>query len=567
MKKHSLWLRYLIYSVAALTILLSLLSLAYYRIGSDAVKQLIEQKTGEAVQQASTFVSSYVQQLEQTNSALIENEILQAYVKSERETEQKALLQLMQAVLRTNHDLLAVTLVTKSGQVVSTDRNIKMQTSDDMMQQSWYQSAIAQKGMPVLTPAHQPTGAEAEDRWVISVTQEVADASGNNRGVLRLDIAYETLEHYLQGLQLGKEGFAFIIDDKHEFVYHPKKTVYSSKADMDSMKPYIRAGEGYVGSHTYVTKAKISGSQWTVIGVSSLEELQRTRTRILWAMLGITGTAFAGCLISIPLLTRRWLKPLRDLQSVILAVGNGQSGLRAEEKGSVELADLAHHFNLMLDRIDSLMVSIRENEQSIRSYELKALASQINPHFLYNTLDTIVWMAEFNDSRKVVEITKSLAAYFRLALNNGHEQIRLKDELEHVRQYLFIQQQRYGSKLSYEIEELSQYNDFSLPKLVLQPIVENAIYHGIKESGRPGLIRIRVAEKDGQLELSVYDNGKGLPIRMKAQNEEGLVRRGGIGLKNVDQRLKLQFGAGYHMTVSSEPDHYTEVVLSLPISS
>ena len=160
----------------------------------------------------------------------------------------------------------------------------------------------------------------------------------------------------------------------------------------------------------------------------------------------------------------------------------------------------------MLDQIEQLMEAVKTEEQNVRRYELRALSAQINPHFLYNTLDTIVWMAEFNDSKRVVEVTKSLAQYFRLALNQGHEQISLRDEIDHVRQYLFIQKQRYGDKLQYEIEEDESLADYKLPKLVLQPLVENAIYHGIKEIDRHGMIRVTSKVEEGQLRLSIYDN-------------------------------------------------------------
>ena len=198
--------------------------------------------------------------------------------------------------------------------------------------------------------------------------------------------------------------------------------------------------------------------------------------------------------------------------------------------------------------------------------KLQALASQINPHFLYNTLDTIVWMAEFNESKRVVEVTKSLATYFRLALNNGNEQIQLKSEIEHVRQYLFIQQQRYGDQLNYRIEELASYDDYLVPKLILQPLVENAIYHGTQAVSRPGEIRLRVYEDDHHLVISVYDNGQGFDSIMKEEARDKLVRQGGIGLSNVDKRLKLQFGEAYHMEWESQPDQFTEIRLYLPLN-
>jgi sensor histidine kinase yesM len=180
-------------------------------------------------------------------------------------------------------------------------------------------------------------------------------------------------------------------------------------------------------------------------------------------------------------------------------------------------------------------------------------------------LDTIVWMAEFNDSRRVVDITKSLAQYFRLALNQGQEQILLRDEINHVRQYLFIQKQRYGEKLHYEILEDERLGDYQLPKLVLQPLVENAIYHGIKEIDRPGLIRVTTEVSGDYACVSIFDNGRGFD--RSESTAQTLLRLGGVGLKNVDQRLHLQFGEAYHMEIDSKANSYTKITLYLPLSS
>lgn len=138
-----------------------------------------------------------------------------------------------------------------------------------------------------------------------------------------------------------------------------------------------------------------------------------------WSFLGTGLLACLICGFATVLALRRWIRPIQQLQQVILAIQKGDRQLRAQETGSPELTDLAHQFNALLDQIDSLMVAVANKEKAIGQYRLQALASQINPHFLYNTLDTIIWMAEFNDSKRVVEVTKSLAKYFRLALNQG----------------------------------------------------------------------------------------------------------------------------------------------------
>ena len=563
MKRYSLLIQLVIYVFIMILALLGIVGGIYYQTSSVAIRQTTEQNTRKTIQQSGQFITSYLQKVKQTTSSLAENEKIKTYAQTPSQENAEQLRQLFATILKTDLDLVSAILVTKDGNLISTDPELTMKTSADMMKEKWYQDAIHKGAMPILTPARRTVSHTTGEKWVISIMQEVVDKDGKNLGVVRLDIGYKTLEAYLDQLQLGKEGFTFIVDANHDFVYHPKKAVYSSHAEMKAMAPYLSVKNGYVKSkQAYVSQYQIPNSGWTLIGVSSMEQLHAVQTQILWSFIGTGLFALGVCLIGIWFVLRLWIKPLRDLQATILKVGSGHSDLRANETGSPELVDLARQFNIMLDRIDQLMIAVKEEEQNVRKYELQALSSQINPHFLYNTLDTIVWMAEFNDSKRVVEVTKSLAKYFRLALNQGHEQISLKDEIDHVRQYLFIQKQRYGEKLQYEIKELKQYNDYKIPKLILQPLVENAIYHGIKEMNRQGRIRVSVSENDTQLIVSIYDNGRGF-VASETTNAT-LVRLGGVGLKNVNQRLQLQFGKSYHMEIKSEENTYTEIRLYFP---
>lgn len=563
MKRYSLLIQLVIYVFIMILALLGIVGGIYYQTSSVAIRQTTEQNTRKTIQQSGQFITSYLQKVKQTTSSLAENEKIKTYAQTPSQENAEQLRQLFATILKTDLDLVSAILVTKDGNLISTDPELTMKTSTDMMKEKWYQDAIHKGAMPILTPARRTVSHTIGEKWVISIMQEVVDKDGKNLGVVRLDIGYKTLEAYLDQLRLGKEGFTFIVNANHDFVYHPKKAVYSSNAEMKAMAPYLSVKNGYVKSkQAYVSQYQIPNSGWNLIGVSSMEQLHAVQTQILWSFIGTGLFALGVCLIGIWFVLRLWIKPLRDLQATILKVGSGHSDLRANETGSPELVDLARQFNIMLDRIDQLMIAVKEEEQNVRKYELQALSSQINPHFLYNTLDTIVWMAEFNDSKRVVEVTKSLAKYFRLALNQGHEQISLKDEIDHVRQYLFIQKQRYGEKSQYEIKELKQYDDYKIPKLILQPLVENAIYHGIKEMNRQGMIRVSVSENDTQLIVSIYDNGRGF-VASETTNAT-LVRLGGVGLKNVDQRLQLQFGKSYHMEIKTEENTYTEIRLYFP---
>lgn len=561
MKGSSLLVRMVISIFLVFLILLGLVGSLYYRSSSAAIEATIEQNSQNTISQTSRFIQSYIKKLETTSTSLAQEETLLAYAEHPSQNQVAGIQNLFSTILKSDQDLKAVVFVTKSGQVISTDNDIQMKTSSDMMAEDWYKKAIHQGAVPVLIPAHQ---AGSDSQWVISITQELVDNQGTNLGVIRLDIAYETLASYLNQLQLGQDGFAFIVNNQHEFVYHPQRTVYSSSSEMEAMKPYIETVQGYSSDHkNYVSSETIVGTDWTVIGVSSLEKLNQVRSRILWSLLSASLLAMLICFLLVWFVLRRWIAPLKALRETMLHVGRGERTLRAKEVGARELRELSQQFNAMLDQIEQLMEDVKNQEEATRQYELQALSSQINPHFLYNTLDTIVWMAEFQDSQRVVEVTKSLATYFRLALNQGKDLISLSDEINHVRQYLFIQQQRYGDKLQYSIKENDAFKDFVLPKLVLQPLVENALYHGIKEKEGVGHINLVVEEREGSLSIVIQDDGVG--FQTAENNSQALLKRGGVGLKNVDQRLKLYFGERYHMKIKSSPQNGTRVNLCIKL--
>ena len=434
MKRYPLLIQLVLYFFLFILLLFGLIGSLYYQTSSGTIRQLTERTTRNSIDQSSQFITSYLKKLKQTTTVLSKEQAVRQFAQ-DKSADQETVQHLMRTMIETDPDLVSAVLVTKDGRLVATDSKISMQTSSDMMNESWYQEAIKERAMPVLTPARKESLTSEKEKWVVSITQEVVDQAGQNLGVVRLDIGYDSLQAYLDHLQLGRQGFSFIINQKHEFVYHPKKAVYSSSQEMQAMQPYIAVTDGYAkGGQNFIYQVPIPDSDWTLIGVASLEGLQMLQSQLLYSFIGLGLLALIMCLIGIGFVLRLWIKPLQDLQTIILRIGAGDAHVRAAAKGSPELVALAQAFNAMLDQIDHLMQQVKEEEQNARRYELRALSAQINPHFLYNTLDTIVWMAEFNDSRRVVDITKSLAQYFRLALNQGQEQILLRDEIDHVRQ-------------------------------------------------------------------------------------------------------------------------------------
>lgn len=250
-------------------------------------------------------------------------------------------------------------------------------------------------------------------------------------------------------------------------------------------------------------------------------------------------------------------------------VEDGDFDVDIDIRSNDEIEHLGTSFKVMLQRIKELMKQTKEDQAAIRRSELKALQAQINPHFLYNALDAIVWMAESKKHDKVVLMTSALAKYFRISLSKGKEVIQVKDEIEHIKNYLVIQKIRYDKKLEYTIDVDQDILKYDILKLVLQPLVENSIYHGIKNLPGGGTVEIVGKQVDDKILLQVKDNGVGIPeerLENILQSEsEDKVRTGGVGLKNVHERIQLYYGEAYGLSIESKVNVGTTVNVWLPV--
>lgn len=262
-------------------------------------------------------------------------------------------------------------------------------------------------------------------------------------------------------------------------------------------------------------------------------------------------------------------RPIRRLTQVTDQVAKGDLTVRSDVTGGLEAQVLSDSLNTMIDKINELLEQVKTEQVRLRKAEFELLQSQINPHFLYNTLDAIVWLAEAGEQKKVVSMVGSLSDFFRISLNQGQDILDVREEIQHVRSYLEIQQMRYQDILQYEICVPEELNASRIPKITLQPLVENALYHGIKNKRGKGMIRI-----DGKLEgndciLRVTDNGRGMTPERLEQVREGIrnrnVRETEIyGLYNVNERIRLNFGENYGITIISTYGEGTCVTVRLP---
>lgn len=261
--------------------------------------------------------------------------------------------------------------------------------------------------------------------------------------------------------------------------------------------------------------------------------------------------------------------PIRELNQVTKQVAKGELSVRASIRPGTEVQELGTSLNEMIEKIQELLDKVTKEQSNLREAELELLQSQINPHFLYNTLDTIVWLAETGNQKQVVDMVESLSDFFRISLNNGKELITIEEELSHVNSYLEIQQIRYRDIMTYEIQADDSLNSYLIPKISLQPIVENALYHGIKNKRGQGMIRICSTKSGEDMKIEIEDNGIGMTEqKLKAVREAVLEasesQRNSFGLYNVNERIRLKFGVEYGLGFESTYGEGTKVTLTLP---
>lgn len=303
-------------------------------------------------------------------------------------------------------------------------------------------------------------------------------------------------------------------------------------------------------------------------------QIQKNVNRWVWTNIIVLSVLLIFSMLAAWIISGSISKPIRELYKMTKSISEGNLDVRVENKNIDEIAALGRSFNIMTQKIKELLENSIKEQKALKKTELKLMQAQINPHFLYNTLDTIVWMAEGNKSDEVIEIVKALSNFFRITLSKGNDLITIQEEIEHIRSYLIIQRIRYRDIMKYHIEVDSALNEYRILKLTLQPLIENALYHGIKNKREGGTISIRgfIGRHDNII-FMVEDDGAGISkerlekiqAELDNDNSEIIIKESGFGLNNVHKRIKLNYGAQYGLKIKSELKKGTLVSVNIPI--
>ena len=448
----------------------------------------------------------------------------------------------------------------------------------DYSKLDWYAKAVAKPQDAIITGPNRHSFFDTDDE-VISLSREVQSyENGTFRGVILINLNMNKITEICNSFQEKQENFICIINDKGELVYEQQngreRFAFDEKENRQELNTALGKTKescfrlNYRGEKYLVTRTDMKTTGWTLVSMVPYKSVMAETM----AISGVMILAVAITLIVTLLLLNRILtgvvKPLKKLEKYMVQVNPDNMDQRMEILTDDEIGHLSMKFNQMMDRIRNLKEQVIEEQEDKRKYELQALQAQINPHFLYNTLDSIIWMAETNDSN-IVAMTEALAKLFRISLNKGNEEISLERELEHVKNYLIIQSMRYADKFTYEISAEPGVERCRTIKLILQPIVENCIYHGIKKKRGTGKITIRAYRREQNLIIEVSDDGCGMPEKicrkiLSDEIESENISGSGIGVKNVNERIQLRFGKKYGLSYSSEEGVGTTVTYVLP---
>ncbi|WPC39339.1 sensor histidine kinase [Clostridium sp. JS66] len=408
---------------------------------------------------------------------------------------------------------------------------------------------------------------------VVSMSKAIIDKkTGNCIGVILIDMKLDVIKSVIESIKPGKTGFVYILDSNGEIVYAPvnpvvyriKKQWFLDKRNGIIIKSIKNKNYELMDIDSQYTK-------WKTVGVFPLDESLKAMMYIKYysLIIAIVTLILAGILAII--FTKTIVNPITKLRRLMKKTEEGNFDIQFNSKYNDEIGQLGNSFNNMIREIRNLIKLVHIEERNKRKAEINILQSQIKPHFIYNTLDTIQWMAQEHEAEDVVEMVENLTNLLRIGLNNGDEIIKLKYEIKHVESYLTIQKVRYEDKINYEINIDENILENNVIKLILQPLVENAIYHGIKEKRGRGKIIIKGSIENGKIHIKIIDNGIGIKkdklreINNLLKEKDSSKRKIGYGSFNVNERIRLNYGEEYGIYYTSKYGKWTVVHIWHPI--
>ncbi|MDR2631462.1 MAG: sensor histidine kinase [Spirochaetaceae bacterium] len=595
----------LAFTLLLVTVIVGAILIAF-RETEETVRIASRRYTQQLVHQITNNIEFYIDYMDSISTFVEANSSVRNYLEGASQTEREEAAEAVRSVLTvmttTRNDISLIGVFSYQGGFVTQDRDNSLNPFADPSKQSWYTAAQNARGFSVVSSSHVQNIIRGQYRWVISLSREIIDEeTGRSLGILLVDLNFRIIDRICSSIQLGERGYIFVVDRRGDIVYHPQQQLLYGGLKTENIHRITAETTGYFSGDDedrdkFYSVETMRSTGWKVVGVNYRSEFVENRNAIqrsytFWGLFFLIASMAISLFIS-----QRISKPIKELRRSMQAVEQGNFDILVDIHSSNEIGELGKDFNIMVGEIKELLRRVTLEQEQKRKSELKALQMQINPHFLYNTLDSVIWMAEGGKQKEVIAMSSALARLFRLSISKGKEIIDVASEIEHVKNYLTIQKIRYKDRLDYRIEVEEEIRSFQIVKIILQPLVENAIYHGIKNNSVAGTVVISGRRTPTGMELAVRDDGIGMnpasleKLRrrllsprdrnwrkeygaptaavpsedMQEAETEGDVPGSGVGVRNVDERIKLYFGPDYGLEFESREDEGTTVFIHLP---
>ena len=562
-------------AVAAAGMLLMSVSLIWRF--SAVNEQLVAENSRRVLAQANLNLDSYLRRMMRISDTVYYRSIKNTDLAEEDLTGDLALL-----YEENRDDLVSLAVFDGDGALVSAVPLTALKRDAETADSDWFQAASqSMENLHFSTPHVQNIFDDPDYpyRWVVSLSRHVqlTRDGATEGGVLLVDMSFSGIEQVCRDVTLGSGGYLYLIDGGGELIYHPRQQlIYAGLLEENNRAAAdYRDGsrqEIFQGRSRQVTVKTVGYTGWKLVGVAPADSWFAASPQL--PLFGLTLLLFSIFLMAFLnfLISARISDPILRLERSIRELDKGLANVEIEEGGCYEVQRLSHAVASMVSTMRYLMDDIVRQEGQKRRSELEVLQSQINPHFLYNTLDSVIWMTESGQRQEAIQMVTSLARLFRISLSKGKSIIPLADELEHARHYMNIQQIRFKNRFTTEIQAKPGTEGLYTLKLIIQPLLENAVYHGMASAEDDGIIRVTAYREGEDLLIDVEDNGLGMRPELAASlldedRPEVRTKGSGIGVRNVHQRVSLTFGEGYGLTIFSEPDEGTLARIRLPALS
>lgn len=543
-----------------------------YRGYGNAAEDMVLNNSKQVIDQVEINLNTYLRNMMRISDAIYYNVIKNTDLDEENMSQE---MNLLYEVYKDS--LVGLACFTDTGELISSVPMGSVKEKVDVTKQKWFIDAQDKMENLHFSDLHvQNIFENSTNRyyWVISLSRgvELTNSGKMSEGILLVDMDFSGIRQLFAKVNSQNMGYVYLMDSNGKIIYHPRQNLIFSdriQENNEVAKGYDDGAhrETFEGEDRMVAVKTVGYTGWKIVSVMPMEkflgDFSRTRTMaVMIIIVAILVMIFANQFVAI-----RVAKPLRSLEDSLTGIGIDKEP-QIYIGGPPEIQHLGETIRSMVKQLRQLTDDIVKEQEEKRKSELDALQSQINPHFLYNTLDSIMWMIEAEKYEDAISMVQALSRLFRISLSKGKNIITIGEELQHAKNYLDIQKYRYKNKFTsyFEIEEgIEKYKTI---KLIIQPLIENAIYYGMEYMDGDGEIYVRAYTKDSDLFIEVEDNGLG----MQKEQVENILTDGtrirskgsGIGIRNVHQRIQLYFGTEYGLEILSEPDEGTTVRIHLP---